>query len=597
MLLSCVGLMLPGMAQAGDALTGALASIPGDAVGVVCVPSVKGLDEAYQQAIVNLGLQDLVPPPMNSLVGLLKQNLPMLEGIDESGMMAVVFMPAPTPFELMAKQALLIPVKDPKAIIETMGGVAGEEGLWAVDMMGQTAHVAMGKNQLIMAQMPDVAKAIKNSQASLGSKLEATDLKALGGLDLFLWVDAERLLTMLRPMLEGLMAPAMAMQQSAGGFQAKSAELNKQNLDMMFDGLRTMTVGASLDGAGVGLRFIMTTRPGTEFAKQVQLTNTSDSLLQGLPGGDYLMVLGETWSAAQSQSAMKNLEPMMAMGQDVEGVDPEKLGRLKGLLEEVVPLLTNVRVVIEPLAPGSADGLIGLGALIGTTDSAKLLDLKGKLVELAMEMLADAAAKLEDEELGQLKEALVYQREAEQIAGAPVQHVGLDLSKVEDIEEEDREDVLKVIGKDGLLFRLAPADPKTVVVAFGGGQERMAAWLKQAREGGAPLEADAGIKKVSPHLPKERAQVMYVAADRALTVVNNVMTALEEERLPVQIPPVNAPLAMTTCGGDGWMRFDMFAPTELLVASKNAAMMMMTAPSPPAGEPTTTEEPTPTEEP
>lgn len=569
-----VALVLPSSAQAEDALTGALNAIPGDAIGIVCIPSIKVLDGDYQQAIVNLELQPFVQPPMNSLVGLFKQYMPMLEGINENAPLAIVFMPAANPFELMMKQALLIPVEDPQAMIEKMGGVAGEEGLWTIDMMGQPAHAAVRNKHLVIAQMPDVAKAIKESKESIGGKLSPSDKSALEGLDLFVWVDGDRLLQLVKPMLDGIMAPALAMQQSAGGFQAKSAEMNKKSLDMMVEGLRTLAIGLSLGDGGLGLRLAMTTKPGTDLAKQWRMKNTTGSLLQGLPASGYAIAFGQTMDPELTKASLKNLDDVFAMGEDVEEIDAEKLKKLQALIEEAVPMLTGLRFMMAPLPPGP-EGLVGIGFVIDTTDSKNLLDLKDRFVNLGLEMLADVAAKTEDEELGQLKDAITYKQEAEEIGGVQVQHFSIDLAKFDDIDEEDREDIFKVIGKDGILFRAAPVNSKKIVLAFGGGKDLMASLMKQALDSGAPLDADTGIKKVSAGLPKERAQVAYFAVDRILDLVNRVMVTLEEEPLPVTMPPINAPLAMVGSGGDGWIRGDLVVPTELLIAAKNAVMTMM----------------------
>ena len=130
-------------------------------------------------------------------------------------------------------------------------------------------------------------------------------------------------------------------------------------------------------------------------------------------------------------------------------------------------------------------------------------------------------------------------------------------------------------GKEGVLIRIAPVGPRLIVAGFGGGKERMASLIEQAKKNKAPLDNDTGIRKTASAVPEERASVAYLAVDRILTAINEVANTLEEEPVPVQMPPIDAPLAMASSGGDGWVRFDMFAPTELLVASKNAAMIMM----------------------
>ncbi len=585
--------------RAGDAMNGALASIPADVVGFVCIPSLQQLDSDYQQAVLNLGLQPFVPPPWNSPVAVLKQKLPMLEGIDEKGSVALVFMPAETVFELQMKQALLIPAKDPKAMIETMGGQAGEGGLWVINMMGQPSHAAIRGKQVIIAAQAEVAKALKETQTSIAGKLKPADLKALQGQDLVVWVDGDRLFKLLKPMVDGILVPMMMAQAGGGGFNAKSAEMNKKNMDMFFEGAASMSLGLALDGEGVGLRWAMTSKPGTELAKRTKMKNTDGSLLSGLPSAKYMAAFGQTVDPVQVEASFEQIDSLFSMADEVEEIDQEKLEQLKGILKEMLPMITGGRGMVEGLAPGP-DGLFGASLVIDTTDGKKWLEQVGKLVDLAEQMLADAAKhETADEDFkkwsSNIIEALSFDSEAEEVAGVKVGHFKFDLTKIEDIDEEDLEDVTKVIGQDGVLLRMAPVDARTVAIGFGGGKTRMGTLIEQAKKKEAPLDGDAGIKKVAAFLPEKRASVAYVAVDQILAFIPNVMKALgEEEVFPVQMPKIDAPLAMAASGGDGWMQLDMFLPTELLVASKDAGMMMagsMMAPPPP-----TTPPPAPPEE-
>jgi len=592
-----VGLITTPVAQAGDSLAEALAPIPGDALAFVSIPSIKGLDADYQQAIQNLGLRPFAPPPMDSFVGLLKARVPMLEGIDENGSLAIVFMPAETVFELQFTQVMLIPAKEPKAMIEAMGGEPAEGGLWTVSLAGQPAYVAAGKNRVIVARQPETAAAVKDATTSILTKLEAAEKSTLDGLDLFIWADADRLLKLVKPMIDGVLASILAMQQSAGGFEAKSAQMNKQQIDMIMEGAASLTIGLSLDNSGVGLRFGITSKAGSELAKQTRMRNTSDSLLEGLPATDYLLAFGQTADPDQARAAIKDLDSVFSMGEGIEGIDPEKLKQVRSFVEEALPMLTGLRGSIEALPPGP-DGLFALSVIADTTDGKKALELKSKLIELGKEMLAEAAEKTEDEWIDQLNEVITFEKEAEEIEGVKVHRLRLGLDKIEDIDEEDLGAMRKVIGQEGALIRMACVSPRTVVAGLGGGKARMATLIEQARKNESALANDEGIRKVVKSLPKERASVTYLAVDRILAGVNRVMEALGEERLPVQMPSLNAPLAMVGSGGDRWMRLDLFLPTELVIASKDAAMVMMgqAAAQPATAQPTATPAPS-TEEP
>lgn len=573
-LLCGVSVLASATAQARDSLKEALAAIPGDAMAFVCVPSIQALDADYQEAVVSLELQPFVQPPYNSLVSALKTFMPMLGGLDETGPLTIVLMPAASLAELQMTQAVLVPTKDPKAMVEAMMGQPGEEGLWTVNLMGQPAHVAIGQGHLILAQQARIVKAIKDSKSNIAGKLKSAEKKALEGLDLVVWMDADRFFKLLKPMVDPFLTSMVMMQQAAGGFEAKSAEMNKKGIDMFLEGTSSFSLGLALDKGGVGLRFAIGAKPGSGMVNKLTMKPTSASLLAGLPSSKYLLAFGETIHPAQVSASLEDLDVWLAPPADAEEIDAEKMKQLEGLIKEAVTLWTGLRGSVDALPPGP-DGLFGVSLIVDTADSTKSLELKSKMVELGKGLLADMAKKEEEDVLGQVSGAIEYKQEVEEIAGVKVTHLAFDLAKIEDIEEEDRDDILKVIGKEGVLFRMAPVNPKRVVVSFGGGKAQMATLIEQAKKDTAPLEEDTGIKKVTGALPTPAASVGYVAADRILASVNQVMTALDEEKLPVQMPPLDAPLALATTGGDGWAQFDLFFPTELLVASKNAFMVMM----------------------
>ena len=179
-----------------------------------------------------------------------------------------------------------------------------------------------------------------------------------------------------------------------------------------------------------------------------------------------------------------------------------------------------------------------------------------------------------DEDIEKLLEALTHNAAGEELGGIKVQHLRFDLTKIEDVEEEWLDHIAAIVGKDGLLFRMGALGSDKVVLSFGGGKDHMIRLIDQAKKKDAPLDNDAGIQKVGPHLPKERGSVGYLAVDHIVDFIKSVMKALDEEVIPVQMPPLDAPVAMTGTGGDGWMQGDVFIPTELMVAAKNAGMML-----------------------
>jgi hypothetical protein len=573
-------------ARAADPLKEGLSAVPAEAVAFIAVPSLAQLDADYQRAIANLGLQAFVPPPMNSLIAALKMNAPMLAGIDESGPLLVVFMPAASIVEIQLKQAMIVPAKDPKAMIDAMGGKPGPDNLYSVQLFGQPFQATITNNRVILAKVPEVAKAVKAATAGIDTKLNATDLKVMAGLDVIVWADAERLIASARQLIDSLVMPMLGMQAAQGGFQAKSAEMNKQQLQMFLDGARTMTIGLGLEAAGLDLRFALSAKEGTEFAKRVQIKTTTDPLLTGLPASEYLLTFGQILAPEAVRASLESFGVISALGEGNENIDKEKLTKLQNLLSDMVSSVTAVRATVEGL-PAAPEGLFGVSVIIETTDSKKWTGMVKDLVELGKQLVSEAAKgdpSADQEEVASVLAALTYTEDAEKIGGADVSHLKFDLDKVakeQEVDEEDLEQIKKIIGKEGVLFRVAAVDGKSVALSFGGGEPNAAKLIESAKSAGAPLAEEAGIKKVSPNLPKERGSVMYIAVDRIVRTIRSVQKAMDEEVLPLNMPPVHAPLAIAETGGNGWMQIDLFVPTDLMVAGKNAAMAMMGGQPPP----------------
>ncbi|MCH7925314.1 MAG: hypothetical protein IIC51_07245 [Planctomycetes bacterium] len=258
-------MVVTSVAQAGGGAKEALSVIPGDIMGVIFIPSPKQLDADYQSVVNKLGLQMFAPP---SLINIVKMQLPALQGMDDSGVLAVVILPAENFMELESKQVLMVPTTDAKGMIETLGGESAEGGVWAVNLMGQPAFAAPKGKHLLVARSLEALKAVADSKTSLASKMKPSDLKAMENVDVGIWVDGEKVMTMLKPLIDGFL-PMLTM-----GSPPAAAEMNKKYGEMLVNGLKSLSIGILLDDDGLGLRFSMTSRVVTSRPRNV--TSTTD---------------------------------------------------------------------------------------------------------------------------------------------------------------------------------------------------------------------------------------------------------------------------------------------------------------------------------
>jgi hypothetical protein len=500
----------------------------------------------------------------------------MGEALDPAGPLVVVLMPAETPYEFQRAWALVVPVRDTGAAIEAMGAQAGEGDIWVwtLNPAAEPFHLATGDKRLVIGANAEVVKKVAGNKEGITAKFKPADLNLFHGLDLVMWFDAARVIELFRMTIDGFVNMGIMMQAAGDPAATKQAEASKEQVKVFLDGTSAVAMGLGLDQAGLTMRFGFRTKAGSELAKRMKVPAPAGDLLQGLPAENYMLVAGQIMDPEQSREAVKSLEPQFAMLETIEGIDKEQVGRIKDILEEWAPLITGTQFAANSLEPGP-DGILGVATIMRVTDSAKWLKLFREAVDVGLKMLA-AEDLADNEDVQIFREALSYDTDAEELAGVKLDHLKFDLNKIEDLEEEDVEDALKIIGKEGVLVRVGAAGAGKTIITFGGGPAYTGKVIELLTKDAAPLAADPGIRSTAIRLPKERHMVGFMALDRILGCIGNGAKALdEEEEFPIRMPKLETPAAMSGSGADNLMRVDSFVPTELMVATKDMIMMLM----------------------
>ena len=554
----------------------ALANVPADAAAFVCLPNLKALDGDVQRAITSLGLDMFVPPPMNSVVTMIKMNLPMLAGLDESQPVALVVMPVKSMAEMDAHTALLFSASDPKAVLEGMGGTVNDEGVWAINVMGQSQLAALNDHKIVIGKDAEVVQAIAKSTTSVVTTMNKGELAALDALDLAVWINGERLFTPLKPMINGMLMMVMMQAQSSGAMTPEMMDQNRKQLEEVIDGLGSVLVGVSVQDAGIGIRGAMTAKPKSTFAAKMKIKTTTGSLFTGLPGSTFIAAYGQIMDPELVKTQLDQMDPLAKMATDA-GVDEAHAKKLVAIIKEAVVMLEGVRFSVTGL-DSEKSGLLGLSGVIATTDAPRMIELDEQAFGIIKDMVKQAAAKSDDVDADTVSDVLAlltFKRDAETIGGVKVSQFRVDHEKLAELTDGDEEDVatlLRIVGEEGILFRVGAVNKSTLITAFGGGPARFAKLVAAARSNNAPLDDNVGIKNVSGNLPKARASVFFVDANEIMAAAQRVSNAAGQQPLPVQLPKLDAPLAMASTGGNGWARVDLFVPTALIRGIKDAAM-------------------------
>lgn len=569
MVLSSI-LVMPAASRAADS---PLSIIPADAIGFVCVQNLKQLDDNAAAILQELGLAPMIPPGFRSLITMLKEYGPLGDGLNESGSLAVVMLGAETPDQMWdpSRSGLIISATDPKALLESLNPEPAEDGTSLVTLFGKPSYAITKQNALVIAPIPAAAKALAKESAGIDTKLKPAEVKALAELDLAFWVNASEGFKLAKPMIDGFTTGFKAMSGAEeGSLKAIQAQGLIDSIEMMREGAETISGGLSLGQGGLGLRFTVLMKPGSELAKMSGThLATESSLLAGLPDEDFILALGQVANPEQAKEGMKMVTNYLQANEVKEALGDEAAKKLQTDLESLMGLTRGLALSISILPPGP-DGLVGIASVWKVSDAKNWVDKVAAIVETAK------GVTVEDEQIQAMLGAISYKSEAQTVAGVSVSHLSFDVEKAAELDADEMDKIGKILGRDGLLIRIAPVDGKHVAIGFGGGEARFVKIIEAAKAGKAPLQATTGIKRVSRNLPKAKISEIYLAVDRILALVRNVNEAVGEAGgFPFTMAAVNAPIAVTSSGDEMSLVVDVFLPMELIVELKNVAMQAM----------------------
>jgi len=546
-------------ARAGDRMIDALATIPDDAIGFVCIPSLEQLDADYRQAIVDLGVQDLVPPMAQSLLMPMKM-VPMFATVDTKQPVIIVAMPAQTMADLGKSVAMILPTTDPKPILQGLMGQESDDGTWKVNAFGTPMIAATAEGKLILASTAEIAKKIAGNKKSYASKLTAEQKAFLEKLDFAVWVDAPPLIEMFRQQIDGLIMMSLMSNMGQGAMGEEGARTQKEQFDKFLDGMAGLGFGVALDRVGLDIRFGMTAKAGSELSKELGAVSTKESLLRGLPSEDFLFAMGQVSDPDQTREAMGNLDPLFSMLQTDKKLDAETYEQFKGAVKEWAVLFRGMRTSFH-LLPQGVDGVFGAAVVIDTTDSKKWIDLLDRIGGLAGELIDTPQF---EKDLHKFVDALSFTKDAETVGNVEFAHWKLDFTKLDEVDEAKSAKLKKLVGKDGLLVRVGAVNDKTVVFVFGGGTAHVNRLVETVRSGRDVVGESAGVKKVNAELPASKSFELLIAPDRIVTLIKRVAKVIgEEDEIPFDVPKIDAPIAIVGSSATGWTRADIYIPMDL----------------------------------
>jgi len=540
-----------------------LKMVPGDAWGFVMVRSLKTIDDKAQLLQETLNLP--IPAPVTPLL------LAQLNAGDTIEMTRPFCLVAMDIQKLGMEKAfvMLVPAKDPKALLEKLTAEEAEEGVSPCSVMGQPAFAAIKEKVVILGPDKDCVAKVAKSKKTADEGFDQARLEALNKSDFYISASLASLWTAYGDMAKGFLTMAMAASDPSG----KTAE----GYLKVFEEMASLDLALSLDKNAVNLSILVLPKKDSDLEKMMADQKPGkDSPLKLLPKEKYLVAFGGTVSFSEHAEKFASGTDLSSIlkSADLPGLNEEAVKVLDKGLKSIAKAVTGYALSAAAL-PAGPDGMIGLTVVLEVKDPKECVaDLR--------KMYKAIWATSEDEDLATLKKNIVHAADAETVGDDKIDTITVNLEGLAeemDLSDDDLAGVKKVVGEK-MVLRFGPAGGKHVVMTFGGGKKRFDAVHAGLKSGGGGLSDDSGIKKVASQLPSPRIQEGFVAVDNILTLVKDVAKALgEEEEFPFELAAIDAPLAFATSMAGACQRTDLLIPMKLITSVKELIETQMAAES------------------
>ena len=537
----------------------ALAAIPKEAVGFVCIPNPSEFDSDVKRMIESLGFGGMVPLPNNSVLQMMQAQLPAMKDMDQGSPLIVSIMPGDDVTQMNDTQVLMIPTKDPKAMLETLGSEE-TDGQLSVSIMNKTLAADTTDNYVLLADRPEILEEVEGSKGTMQSLVAAPVAKGMENLDLVIGLNVAALSDVVKPWLEDNLFPMMQAQANTA-VEKESMELNEENLRNLIDGVNTVLVGLRMEEGGIAMRVVFDVIEGSEFAETVHVAVTKDSLLAGLPNENWALAAGQIIDKESIAAQRKNLDQMFSVYENADGVNKEKLTDFRESLGRWLDISRGYRMSISP-ASESSEGVVDMTMIATSTDSKEWMKLTQETFDKGKAMAAD----IDEDELTEALAAISMKSKGDEMI------IGFDLSEISDIDDDQKDVIENLMGSE-IALRMKTLNDKEVLITMGGGAARLAA-IAGGSSSGNPEDLK-GIKELAAFLPAERNSVTYIFVDQCIELARKVLVAIDEDDLPFITPEIDTPIAIVGSGGDDWTSADIVIPMEVIEAGRDIGMTMM----------------------
>ncbi len=570
-----------------------LSHIPAGSLGFAVIPNARGTAGKVDKFIADIGLAKMLPSldPDNpdkkaSVLDLMRAAARLGPGFNPNGGVAVVMLD-PKGFEIDLLE--LIPgAPGPKARPMEMAGpgeAAGKPkpklpfvifvpGKSIEDVFGAYPMEAAGKYTLVNLRMgPTYAAklgsyvllspsdkaldAVMTARKKAAAELPAEHARIMATSDLAYYINMKVAGPILDEFLkrtqEQLIAQAGPLGPLMGFYMGFYGDLISQ--------LEAVTVAGRLVPSGLVFDEMVSFKPGTYYAKAMAAETPSGKVrLNALPDLPYVLAMGATGQTdEESVKIGRDMVDSLLKSDLLKALPEEEKDRLRKISGEMSGQITGMQMVGGGAPAGS--GLFGVSFVVKCKNAEKVKALIAEQAKLAQALIKHFGG--DDPDVQKLR--IRYVKGLETVGSVTADAVVIEHPDLDQMEEDERAEMKKVLGEDKVRFLVAAADRETVVVTFGGSRSFLVEALKAAASGAGKIGTRSEDAEAMKYLPKKKTAVILI---NGVNLYNLIVAGMKTMEPDAELPPFKitckTPISMGFGQSGKSAHVVMYVPTQLV---------------------------------
>jgi hypothetical protein len=539
--------------------------VPAGSLGFVVVSNIGKTLGNVDQYLKDIGVADALPIA-GDLLTTIKEAAQLGEGFNaEGGFAAVLLDPQPFGIDFVkmikdedAAGADAVKPKVPFVLFVPATGLkevfgkyemTPEAELTKVKFRAGDAYAAMLNGYAVVSPNDKAVQAVLKAQKKASGELAADLSKALLASDVALYVNMKTA----APQLKGLLDLMKAKMTEAPGPMPFSPDMIVGIWSKMLTELQAFSCTLQFGKTGLVFQEYVGFDPNGPIGQSMlALKPGGQAALDRLPNLPYVLAIG----GLPGPKGPGEKEMVDLLLKALPGLTDATRAKITKLQQDMEDQITGLQLVIGGAPEGS--GVFGASVVLSCKDGEKVKGLLGDATETIAAVVQGLAG--DDKNAAQLK--VVYAKGAEKIGELSIDAITITHPDIDQLTEEQKQSMQKVLGEDKIRLLVASADNKTVVITFGGSTAMLLEALKTSN-GTGTIGKDPGVVEVMKVLPANPRSVMVLNVANLMQVVQKAAAALGAPMPPIQLTS-KTPIAMGAAVDGATARAVFFLPNDLV---------------------------------